>query len=186
MPDVTRYKIFRELTSKRDMILVAIYGDIALPETYNGFTKEEEIIRASVFHYVFQSYTLRKSGLGNDHKLHLYECLEKSLKNRDGRIFKYIAESIEAIATVPKNGVYGDAVKLLSTYYPVLFDKVAKIKKPGRGWDDFQRPTASEMAGKLNNPNKARQYRRIAEVLNIKLEADPPGPKKNPKPKRKK
>lgn len=199
--------LFERLRSKRDMILVAVYGKEAMPanECKNQRVKcncpvgecdcaenegkcpphncecpnGDDDLRASVFQYVLDVCMREDLRKNPRHHLQLHDCMIAALKERDATVFRHIAKSIEAIANVPKQGRYPEAVMLLWTYHQVYFERIAKWKPPFALWDDYKKPTASELAASAANPeNRARHIRRLAKALNIELEKDEPGPKR--------
>lgn len=195
------------------MILVAIYGKMAMPanECKSPRVKcncpvdecdcaenegncppnnckcpdGDDDLRTRVFQYVLDVCTRKDLRESPKHQLQLHDCMIAALKERDATVFRHIANSIEAIANVQKEGRYPDAVMLLWTYHQVYFERIAKWKPPFASWDDYQKPTASELAKKATNPdNRARHISRLAKALNIELESGSSEPKKT-LPKRK-
>lgn len=174
----SRYAVFKGLKSPKEKMLVAKYGEIARPATDFKCTEEDEL-RASVFQYVLQTYAPGRLVKGVDVKLELYQCLVAALQKGDGKVFRYVADAVDAITKAHQYGwAYPNAVMLLSEYFP------RPLKTKPNLWDAWGEdmvPTSKELLAQYGNHNTdTSNLRKLATALGIDLNGGPQGrpPKK--------
>lgn len=188
----TRFRVFEGLKSPKEKMLVAKYGKLARPATDVDSTEEDEL-RASVFGYVLESYSTDEKfdGLhekckgihdtfkGIDEKLELYQCLEGALKIGSGKVFRDVADSVDAITHAHKNGWYcPEAVMLLSEYFPKPLGTKPNLWD---AWGGDMVLTSKELLAQYGNHNTdTSNLRKLAVALGIDLNGGPQGrpPKK--------
>ena len=171
--DTTRYQAFKGLKSPKEKMLVAKYGKIARPATDAKCTEEDEL-RASVFQYVLQTYAPGRLVKGIDAKLELYQCLIAALQKGDGNVFRYVADSVDAITHAHDYGwAYPHAVMLLSEYFPRPLKTKANLWD---GWGEDMVRTPKELFAETGNTTTdTGNLRKLAVALGIDLNGGTPG-----------
>lgn len=164
--------------SKKDRELVAQFGPSAIPEFDKDGTLSQ---RSTVFSYVHQVATKARVSDPEAMQQMLFRCLLIALQQKDGAVFRHVADMVEAVSRgLDGAGYFPYANALLKAQKPS--EEVKKNPALLQLWGDDFKPTNSEVLKLMGkDPNDAvakRSLRRAKAALEVDLTPGKSGPPK--------